>query len=43
LYVVFWSLSLYDIYVPREKYEEETKKLQLQLQVQDEIKETQQV
>ena len=38
LYVTFWSLSLYDIYVPKERYEEEIKKIQQEIQAIEENK-----
>lgn len=41
-YVTFWSLSLYDIHVPRQRYEEEIKLLQDQLSQSDD-KDPQQV
>ena len=28
LHITFWSLSLYDIYVPKDRYDEEIKKIQ---------------
>ena len=31
LYVTFWALSMFDLYVPTERYEQELNKLKLQL------------
>ena len=32
LYTVFWSLSVYDLYVPKQRYDEEAKKAQQAIQ-----------
>ncbi len=41
LYITFWSLSLYDIYVPKPRYEDEIKKIQLQITALDDSKDPQ--
>ena len=39
LYVTFWSMSMYDLYTPIERYEEEISKLEVSIMDVDENKE----
>ena len=39
LYVTFWSLSMYDLYIPSDRYEEEIQKLKKTLSEVDDNKE----
>lgn len=39
LYVTFWSLSMYDVYTPEERYDEETRKIKISIDEIDDNKE----